>query len=240
MGKKVLIVGGVAGGASCAARLRRLEEEAEIIVFERGEYVSYANCGLPYHVGDVIKQRNALILVQPEAMRAKYNTDVRIRQEVTAIDRAGKTVTVKKVDTGETYTESYDTLVLSTGSSPVRPPIPGIDSGRIMTLWTVPDTDRIRAFIKERNVKTATVIGGGFIGLEMAENLHLAGLKVSVVEMLDQVMAPFDYEMAQLLHEHLVSKGVSLHLGAGVDSFEDTGAKVSVKMKSCKKVDADL
>ena len=155
MGKKVLIVGGVAGGASCAARLRRLDETAEIIVFERGEYVSYANCGLPYYVGGVIRQRNALILVQPEVMRAKYNIDVRIRQEVTAVDRAAKTVTVKKLDTGETYTESYDKLVLSTGSSPIRPPIPGIDSNRIMTLWTVPDSDRIRAFIKERNAKTA-------------------------------------------------------------------------------------
>jgi NADPH-dependent 2,4-dienoyl-CoA reductase/sulfur reductase-like enzyme/peroxiredoxin family protein/TusA-related sulfurtransferase/rhodanese-related sulfurtransferase len=240
MGKKVLIVGGVAGGASCAARLRRLDEEAEIIVFERGEYVSYANCGLPYHVGDVIKQRNALILVQPEAMRAKYNTDVRIKQEVISIDRAAKTVTVKKVDSGETYTEGYDKLVLSTGSSPVRPPIPGIDSSRIMTLWTVPDTDRIRAFIKERNVKTAAVIGGGFIGLEMAENLHHAGLKVTVVEALDQVMAPLDFEMAQLLHEHLVTKGVGLRLGDGVASFEDTEASVNVKLKSGKEIDAEL
>ncbi|NMA24599.1 MAG: FAD-dependent oxidoreductase, partial [Clostridiales bacterium] len=240
MGKKVLIVGGVAGGASCAARLRRLDETAEIIVFERGEYVSYANCGLPYYVGGVIRQRNALILVQPEVMRAKYNIDVRIRQEVTAVDRAAKTVTVKKLDTGETYTESYDKLVLSTGSSPIRPPIPGIDSNRIMTLWTVPDSDRIRAFIKERNAKTAAVIGGGFIGLEMAENLHLAGLKVSVIEMLDQVMAPLDFEMAQLLHEHLVTKGVDLHLGDGVDSFEETDACVTVTLKSGKKIPAEL
>lgn len=240
MGKKVLIVGGVAGGASCAARLRRLDENAEIIVFERGEYISYANCGLPYHVGDVIKARSALILVTPEAMRAKYNTDVRVKQEITAIDKAAKSVTVKKTDTGETYTESYDTLVLSTGSSPVKPPIPGIDSPRIMTLWTVPDTDRIRAYIKENNVRSAIVVGGGFIGLEMAENLAHAGLAVSVVEMLDQVMAPLDFEMAQLLHEHLAQKSVALYLGDGVASFEDSDHDVTIALKSGKKLPAEL
>ncbi len=240
MGKKVLIVGGVAGGASCAARLRRLDENAEIIVFERGEYISYANCGLPYHIGDVIKQRSALILVTPEAMRAKYNADVRIKQEVVAIDKAAKKVTVKRVDTGETYEEQYDTLVLSTGSSPLKPPIPGIDSKRIMTLWTVPDTDRIRAYIKEQNVKSAVVVGGGFIGLEMAENLHLAGAKVSIAEMLPQVMAPLDFEMAQLLHEHLETKGIDLNLNDGVASFEDTENDVTVTLKSGKKISAEL
>jgi NADPH-dependent 2,4-dienoyl-CoA reductase/sulfur reductase-like enzyme/peroxiredoxin family protein/TusA-related sulfurtransferase/rhodanese-related sulfurtransferase len=240
MGKKVLIVGGVAGGASCAARLRRLDESAEIIVFERGEYVSYANCGLPYHVGDVIKQRNALILVQPEAMRAKYNVDVRIRQEVVAIDRTAKTVTVKRVDTGETYEESFDTLVLSTGSSPVRPPIPGIDNPRIMTLWTVPDTDKIRGFIAENSVKNAVVVGGGFIGLEMAENLRHAGLEVSVVEMLEQVMAPMDFEMAQLLHEHLEQKGVRLHLADGVSEFREQEDGVLITLKSGKEIKTGL
>lgn len=240
MSKKVLIVGGVAGGASCAARLRRLDENAEIIVFERGEYISYANCGLPYHVGEVIKQRSSLILVTPEAMRAKYNTDVRIKQEIVSIDKASKTVTVKKTDSGETYTESYDTLVLSTGSSPVKPPIPGIDGSRIMTLWTVPDTDRIRDYIKENNVKSAAVIGGGFIGLEMAENLHHAGLKVTVIEALDQVMAPLDIEMAQLLHEHLAHKDVKLHLSDGVAAFENTAEQVTVSLKSGAKVQADL
>jgi NADPH-dependent 2,4-dienoyl-CoA reductase/sulfur reductase-like enzyme len=144
MGKRVLIVGGVAGGASCAARLRRLDEDAEIILFERGEYISYANCGLPYHIGDVIKSRDALLLQTPEAMRAKYAIDVRVRSEVPAIARANKKVTVKQAESGETYEEGYDTLVLSTGSSPVRPPIPGIESRRVMTLWTVPDADRIR------------------------------------------------------------------------------------------------
>ncbi|UOO38529.1 FAD-dependent oxidoreductase [Oscillospiraceae bacterium CM] len=240
MGKKVVIVGGVAGGASCAARLRRLDESAEIIVFERGEYISYANCGLPYHVGDVIKQRSALLLQTPVAMRAKFNVDVRVKQEVTAIDRTAKTVTVKKADSGETYTESYDTLVLSTGSSPLRPPIPGIDSKRIMTLWTVPDTDKIRSFIKEQNVKSAVVIGGGFIGLEMAENLHHAGVAVSIVEMLDQVMAPIDFEMAQLLHEHMTQQGVDLRLGDGVDSFKDEGSSVTVSLKSGAQIKTEL
>lgn len=240
MGKKVLIVGGVAGGATCAARLRRLDESAEIIIFERGEYISYANCGLPYHVGNIIKQRSSLILVTPEAMRDKYNTDVRVKQEVTAIDREAKAVTVKKTDTGETYSESYDTLLLSTGSSPVKPPIPGIDSKRIMTLWTVPDADRIREHIKENNVKSAVVIGGGFIGLEMAENLHHAGLKVTVVEALDQVMAPLDFEMAQLLHEHMAHKGVELHLSDGVASFGDAAEQVTVTLKSGAKLPADL
>ena len=240
MGKKIVVVGGVAGGASCAARLRRLDEEAEIIVFERGEYISYANCGLPYHVGDVIKARSALILQTPEAMGKKYNTDVRVKQEVINIDREAKTVTVKKVDTGETYTESYDTLVLSTGSSPVKPPIPGIDSARIMTLWTVPDTDKIRNFVRSGSIKSAIVVGGGFIGLEMAENLRHTGLEVSIVEMLDQVMAPLDFEMAQLLHEQLVQQGVNLNLGDGVDSFSEKEDTVTVTLKSGKTLSAEL
>ena len=240
MSKKVVIIGGVAGGASTAARLRRLDEQADIILFERGEYISYANCGLPYHVGDVIKSRSALLLQTPEAMRAKYNVDVRVKQEVISIDRAAKTVTVKHADSGETYTESYDTLVMSTGSSPIKPPIPGIDSSKIMTLWTVPDTDRIRRYLDDSKAKSAIVVGGGFIGLEMAENLHHAGLEVSIVEMLDQVMAPIDFEMAQLLHENLVQNGVKLYLGDGVSTFEDDGKEVVITLKSGKKVSAEL
>ncbi len=240
MGKKVLIVGGVAGGASCAARLRRLDQTAEIILFERGDYISYANCGLPYHVGDVIRQRSSLLLLTPENMRAKYNTDVRIRQEVTAIDRAAKTVAVRKADTGETYTETYDTLVLATGSSPVKPPIPGIGSKRVMTLWTVPDTDRMRALIHENHARRAVVVGGGFIGLEMAENLRHAGLSVTLAEALDQVMAPLDFEMAQLLHEHLAQQGVALHLSDGVASFQEEADQVVVTLNSGTKIPADL
>ncbi len=241
-GKKVVIVGGVAGGASCAARLRRLDETAEIVLFERGEYISYANCGLPYHVGNVIKQRSSLLLVTPEAMRGKYNTDARVNQEVIEINREQKTVRVKKVLTGETYDESYDTLVLATGSSPLVPPIPGIRSDRIMSLWTVPDTDRIRGFIQEHKAKRAVVVGGGFIGLEMAENLKHAGLEVSLVEAMDQVMAPLDFEMANLLHEHLLQQDIDLHLGDAVDSFEEGGndAPVSVILKSGERVTADL
>jgi len=237
---KVLIIGGVAGGASCAARLRRLDENAEIILFERGEYISYANCGLPYHVGDVIKSRDALLLQTPAAMKAKFNIDVRVKNEVMAIDRGNKTVTVRKTETNETYTESYDTLVISTGSSPLRPPIPGIDSPRIQTLWTVPDTDRIRQFIKLSGTQSAAVIGGGFIGLEMAENLRHLGLEVSIIEMLDQVMAPLDFEMAQMLHENISRNGVELHLGDGVSSFSDTGEKVDITLKSGKTVSAEL
>lgn len=237
---KTLIIGGVAGGATCAARLRRLDETAEIIILERGEYISYANCGLPYHVGKVIEERDALLLQTPAGMKKRYNIEVRVKNEAVAIDRANKTVTVKLVDTGETYEESYDTLVISTGSSPLRPPIPGIDSPHIQSLWTVPDTDRIIGLIQEKNVKTAAVIGGGFIGLEMAENLHALGIKVSLIEMLDQVMAPLDFEMAQLLHENMTEKGVNLHLGDGVSSFAETESGVEVSLNSGKKVRAEL
>jgi len=238
--KKIVIIGGVAGGASCAARLRRLDEEAAIIMFERGEYISYANCGLPYHVGDVIKSRDALLLQSPEAMKKKYDIDVRVKNEVTSIDKENKKITVRRLDSGETYEETYDTLVISTGSSPVRPPIPGIGSSRIQTLWTVPDTDRIRALIKENKIKTAAVIGGGFIGLEMAENLRHAGLSVSLIEMLDQVMTPVDYEMAQLLHEHILQNGVDLHLSDGVAAFEDEAGSVAITLKSGKTISAEL
>lgn len=239
MGKTV-IIGGVAGGASCATRLRRLDETAEIVLLERGEYISYANCGLPYHVSGVIKSRDALLLQTPEAMKQKFGIDVRVKNEVTALDPKAKTVTVQNHGTGETYTESYDTLVISTGSSPLRPPIPGIDSPRIKTLWTVRDTDSIRSFIKESGAKSAAVIGGGFIGLEMAENLRRAGLSVSIIEMLPQVMAPLDYEMAQLLHENISQNGVDLHLGDGVSSFEDKGDSVDISLKSGKVVSAEL
>ncbi|MEA4929540.1 MAG: FAD-dependent oxidoreductase, partial [Candidatus Limiplasma sp.] len=240
MSKKVIIIGGVAGGASCAARLRRLDEQVEIVLLERGAYISYANCGLPYHVSDVIKSRSALLLQTPEAMQQKFRVDVRIKNEAVAIDREAKTVTVRKVDTGETYTETYDTLVISTGSSPVRPPIPGIDHPRVQTLWTVPDADSIRTLIAEQHAKTAVVVGGGFIGLEMAENLRHAGLTVSLVEMLDQVMAPLDFEMAQLLHENITQNGVHLYLGDGVSAFQSEDVGVSVKLKSGKALHADL
>lgn len=240
MSKKIVIIGGVAGGASTAARLRRLDETAEIILLERGEYISYANCGLPYHVGDVIQDRDALLLQTPEKVKGRFNVDVRVKNEATAIDRNGKKVTIRKVDTGEVYEESYDTLVISTGSSPIRPALPGIESDRVMTLWTVPDTDVIREKIKNENIRETVVIGGGFIGLEMAENLQHAGSRVTVVEMLNQVMAPLDYEMAQLVSEHLVLSGTELILEDGVAGFEDTENGIKVKLNSGKEIQTQL
>ena len=240
MPRKTVIIGGVAGGASCAARLRRLDGEREIIILERGEYISYANCGLPYHVGDVIRSRNALLLMTPEMMRDRFNIDVRVKNEVTSIDREAKTVSVTNLATGESYTEVYDDLVIATGSSPLRPRIPGIESERIRTLWTVPDTDGIRAMIRDGGIKTAAVIGGGFIGLEMAENLRHAGLRVSLIEAADQVMAPLDYEMAQLLHENIRDNGVKLYLLDGVERFADDGSAVTVTLKSGAQVTAEL
>ncbi len=240
MSKKVVIIGGVAGGASCAARLRRLDENAQIVLLERGAYISYANCGLPYHVGDVIKSRSALLLQTPEAMKQKFKVDVRVKNEAVSIDREKKTVTVKHVETGETYEEPYDTLVIATGSSPVHPAIPGIDLPRVRTLWTVPDADEIRALITEGHATSAVVVGGGFIGLEMAENLKHAGLTVALVEMLNQVMAPLDFEMAQLLHENIRQNSVDLFLSDGVAAFTDHDGRVDVKLNSGKILTADL
>lgn len=240
MGKtrKTIIIGGVAGGATCAARLRRLDGDREIIILERGEYISFANCGLPYHIGDVIHNRGALLLMTKERMYERFRVDVRTQNEVISINREDKTVTVKKTDTGEIYNEEYDDLVIATGSSPLRPNIPGIESDKIQTLWNINDTDRIKGIVP--SVKTVAVIGGGFIGLEMAENLHHIGLKVSIVEAANQVMAPLDYEMAQILHSNIKSNSVDLYLGDGVASFEDEDDKVNVKLASGKSIKVDL
>ena len=237
---KTLIIGGVAGGATAAARLRRRDESMEIIIFERGQYISYANCGLPYYIGDVIKNRNSLLLQSPQAMKTKFNIDVRVENEVIKIDKENKKVNVKNLKTGDIYEENYDQLVIATGSSPIRPNIPGIDGNNIFTLWTIPDTDRIRKFVEEKHPKTAAVIGGGFIGLEMAENLHHWGVKVSIIEMQDQVMAPLDFEMAQLLHENMEMKQVELVLGDGVASFEESGTGNVIHLSSGKSVQADM
>ena len=237
---KTLIIGGVAAGAGCAARLRRLDENAQIVLLERGGFISYANCGLPYHVGDVIKARESLLVTPVEVMRGRYNVDVRTCNEALSIDRNTKTVLVKNHVTGEEYIESYDKLVIATGSSPLRPRIPGIDSPRILTLWTVPDTDHIRELIRGLGTKSAVVVGGGFIGLEMAENLHHAGLNVSIVEATDQVMAPVDPEMAEILHNNIRSNGVGLYLADGVASFEDKGTTVDVKLSSGTVLSADI
>lgn len=240
MRKKTVIIGGVAGGATTAARLRRKDESMEIVLLERGEYISYANCGLPYHVGDVIKNRESLLLQTPEAMKKKFNVDVRVQNEAVKINPEDQTVTIKDLKKGIEYEESYDYLVIATGSSPVVPPIPGIDGPDIYTLWTVPDTDRIKKVIEIKKPKTAAVIGGGFIGLEMAENLNRAGLQVSIVEMQDQVMAPLDFEMAQLLHENIEMNGVSLLLGDGVASFEHKDGKTLITLNSGKELQADM
>ena len=240
MRKKTVIIGGVAGGATTAARLRRKDESMEIVLLERGEYISYANCGLPYHVGDVIKNRESLLLQTPEAMKKKFNVDVRVQNEAVKINPEDHIVTIKDLKAGRVYEENYDYLVIATGSSPVVPPIPGIDGPDIYTLWTVPDTDRIKKVIETKKPKTAAVIGGGFIGLEMAENLHRAGLEVSIVEMQDQVMAPLDFEMAQLLHENIEMNGVSLILGDGVASFEHKDGKTLITLNSGKELQTDM
>lgn len=223
---KVVIVGGVAGGASCAARLRRLDESAEIIMIEKGPYISFANCGLPYHVGGVIDNRDKLLLQTPQSFNARFNVDVRVNSEVKRINRNAKTVTVAR--DGHTYEESYDVLVLSPGSTPVVPNLPGIDSSRVKPLWNIPDMDAIMDVMKQSEAKNAVVVGGGFIGIEMAENLKEAGLSVTLVEMLDQVMPPVDFEMAQMLHKHLVDNGVALALGERVERFEESANGVTV------------
>lgn len=240
MGKKVVIVGGVAGGASTAARLRRNDETVEIVMFEKGEYISFANCGLPYYIGETIEKRSALLVQTPEAMKARFNIDVRVQSEVLAIDRNNKTVDVKNHFTGEAYKETYDVLVLSPGSVPLKPPIPGIDSPNIFSLWNIPDTDAIKGYVDELAPKTAAVIGGGFIGLEMAENLHDRGIEVTLIEMMDQVMAPIDFEMAAQVHNHMRDKGVQLLLKDGVKSFETRDNQNVIILQSGKEIAVDM
>ena len=239
MGKKIVIVGGVAGGATAAARLRRLDEQSHIVMFERGEYISFANCGLPYYIGETITERGALLIQTVEGMSKKFNLDIRNLSEVTKINREKKTVEVKNIKTGEVYEESYDKLILSPGANPIKPPIPGIaDADNIFTLRNVPDTDAIKGFVDNKKPKKAVVVGGGFIGVEMAENLHDRGVHVTIVEMLDQIMAPVDFEMASILHSHIRDTGADLVLGDGVKSFENGGKKVV--LQSGKEIDTDL
>ncbi len=240
MGKKVIIVGGVAGGATALARLRRLDEDAEIVLLERGEYISFANCGLPYYIGGTIENRESLLVQKPQALRTKFNADIRIQSELVKILKDQKKVIVKNLSSNENYEESYDYLILSTGSSPIKPPIPGIDSPNIFSLWNIPDTDKIVDFIKVNKPKKAVVVGGGFIGLEMAENLHDLGIQVSIVEMLDQVMAPIDFEMAEIVHEHLKDKGIDLHLKDGVSRFDYDQGLTNITLQSGAKVQGDI
>ena len=231
--KKIVIVGGVAGGASCAARCRRLDETAEILMLDRGPYVSFANCGLPYYVGDVIKDEAKLLVANPALFRDRFNIEVRTEHEVIAIDREAREIEVKDFATDQTYREAYDALVLSPGAAAVRPPLPGIDLPGIFVVRTVPDSRHIRAWIDEKNAKSAVVVGGGFIGLEMAENLVHRGLSVTVVEMLDQVMPPLDPEMAKPVQQHLEKHGVKVALDDGVAGFiESWDGRISVNTKS--------
>ncbi len=240
MSKKTVIIGGIAGGATAATRLRRRDESMEIVILEKGEYISYANCGLPYYIGDVIKSRDALLIQTPKAIKSKFDIDVRVSNEVTAIIPKEKKVKVKNLVTGQEYEESYDDLILATGSSPLKPPIPGIDSENIFTLWTIPDMDRIKAYMNEKRPQRAAVIGGGFIGLEMAENLHREGLNVSVIEMLDQVMAPIDKDMANLVHENMKMNNVELILKDGVKEFHYEDGVTKIELQSGKTIEADM
>ena len=236
---KHVIVGGVAGGATAAARIRRADEQAEIIMFEKGNDISYANCGLPYYIGGVIDERDKLFLQTPQSFGQRFNADVRVKSEVIAIDTVKKEVTVRSPK-NEVYTESYDKLLLSPGASPLRPPLPGIDSEGIFTLRNVQDTDAIKKYVNSHKIQHAVVIGAGFIGLEMAENLHHLKVEVSIVEMAPQVMTPIDYPMAAMVHQHLNQKGVNLYLQETVAAFKKKGDALEVQFKSGKTLDADL
>ena len=240
-GRRVLIVGGVAGGASCAARLRRLDETADIVVFDRGPYVAFANCGLPYFVGDVIVDERKLLVASPELFRDRFNIAVHTDSDVIGIDPVARTITVHDMASGIDRTERYDELVLSPGAAPIRPPIPGVDRQGVFAVRNIPDSRRIRAWIAERHAKTAVVVGGGFIGLEMVENLIHRGLNVTLLEKLPQVMPPLDPEMAEPLMEHLRAKGVALHLGDGLSRIDEAAdGRLRVVSESGEALEADL
>ncbi|WP_054956954.1 CoA-disulfide reductase [Paenibacillus dakarensis] len=239
MGKKIVIVGGVAGGASAAARLRRLDESSTIVLVERGEYISFANCGLPYYIGETIQERSKLMVQTVEGMSKRFNLDIRNLSEVVSIQREDKTVSIKNVSTGQISTESYDHLILSPGSKPIVPNIPGLDEAKdVFTLRNIPDTDRIKQFVDQEQPAEAVVVGGGFIGLEMAENLADRGIRVTIIEMANQVMAPLDYEMASIVHTHLKEKGVNLILEDGVKALSEQGK--TIELSSGKKVTTDM
>ena len=240
MSGRVLIVGGVAGGASAAARLRRLDEDAEIIIFEKGGYISFANCGLPYYIGETIREKSALIVQTPERMRSMFNIKVRLYHEVTGVNPAQKTIAVKDLSNGTAYEMTYDRLILSPGAKPLRPPIPGIDSPGIFTLRTIPDTDAIKGYLSKQAVKSAVIVGGGYIGLEMAENLHALGLKVSVVEKMGQLIGTMDYDMAALVQGHLLAQGVHLYLSDGVTEFRQNNSGLEVILESGKTIDCQM
>ncbi len=239
--KRILIVGGVAGGASCAARLRRLDEQAEIVIFERGPYVSFANCGLPYYVGEIIQHEDKLLVATPGLFRERFHIEVRTSHEVTSIDRAAGEVEVRNLETGSVYRERYDALVLSPGATPIRPDLPGIDLPGIFTLRTIPDSREIREWLKTRDAQRAVVAGGGFIGIEMAENLDVWGLDVTIVEMADQLMPPLDPEMAEFVRLRLAAHTAQVRLGDGVAGFEQAGnGGLVVRTQAGERIPADI
>ncbi|MBF7096685.1 FAD-dependent oxidoreductase [Alkalibacter mobilis] len=237
---KLLIIGGVAGGASAAARYRRLDKDAQITIIDKGDFISFANCGLPYYIGNIVDDQKQLLAATPESMKESYNIDVKIRNLATEIDVKNKKVTVTDMDTKDTREEDYDKLIIATGSSPVKPPIPGIDGKNIFTVWTIPDAESIKDHIKKNSVKKAVIVGGGFIGIEMAENLKHLGLEVSIIEMSDQVMAPLDREMADLIHDHLKDQNIELVLGDGVKAFENDDKNTTVVTQGGKRIEAEL
>lgn len=234
---KILIIGGVAGGATAATRLRRLSEENEVIIFEKGEHISFANCGLPYHIGGVIADRDKLLLQTPTSLKTRYNLDVRVFNEVLKINKDQKTVEIRNLITKEIYTESYDKLLLSPGAEPFRPNIPGINLDKIMTLRNVADMDRI--IVKTKKLKNIAVVGGGFIGLEVAENLVDIGLNVSVIELGNQVMAPVDFEFAKMVQHHAAAKNLKIHVNTGVEAFEEKEDKIELKLNNGQTMLAD-
>ena len=237
---KVVIVGGVAGGATAAARIRRLDEQAEIVVFERSGYVSYANCGLPYYIGGTIADPEALTLQSPEGFWKRFHIDMRVRHEVTAIHPAEKKVTVRRLETGEVFEESYDALILSPGARPTTPPLPGLDLDRLFTLRTVEDTFAIRSFIDRTHPRSVVLAGGGFIGMELAENLRELGLEVTIVEMAPQLLAPLDQDMAAFVHAEMRKHGVNLRLSTSVEGFEADGEQVVVRLQGSEPLRADM
>lgn len=238
--KTVVIIGGVAGGASCATRLRRQDEQIRIIMFERGPYVSFANCGLPYYIGDVIEDEEKLLVADVELFRDRFNVDARVNEAVIAIDRKRKTVLVQRQTDGEQYSESYDELILSPGSKPIRPPLPGIDLPGIFTLRNIPDSRLIRSWIDTRKAKHAVVVGGGFIGLEMVENLANRGLDIVLIERADQLMPPIDKEMSIPIAQELNDHNIQVKLGDSVTSFADSDGKLQVQTENGLCIDTDM
>jgi NADPH-dependent 2,4-dienoyl-CoA reductase/sulfur reductase-like enzyme len=239
--KRVVIIGGVAGGATCATRLRRLDEHAEILILDRGPYVSFANCGLPYYVGDVIHDEQKLLVASPELFRKRFNIEVRTRNEATKLDLAAQEVEVRDLASGQFRREHYDALLLAPGAAPIRPPLPGIDLPGIFTLRTVPDSRQIRQWLETRHARRAVVVGGGFVGLEMAENLSHRGLEVTIIEMAKQLLPPLDPEMAEMVRQRLLARNIGVRLEDGVAGFDagpDGG--LFVRTQKGERIPADM